>query len=273
MIKKEKKSNFEKLQSQSVKIKEKLIQTAAYIWKKIEKIPKIIKKAQVRKIIKRLFVIAFSVASAILLMIVSINLYMFLYTKDFIYTSVEDLPEKYTVIIPGARVYKNNVSFVVRDRIEAGADCIKKGKCQKVLISGDHGRKDYDEVNQMRKYMQRIYGLDGKIIFLDHAGFSTYETMYRARDIFLVDQAAIVTQKFHTVRSVYIARKLGIDAVAYTAPELNPFSNRIHASWTMREILARVKSFFLVLFKIPPTYLGEQIPIQGEASKSWDQAE
>ena len=223
--------------------------------------------------LKKLLVAFLAFSSLFLLVSASINIYMVCSTRKFVYDSVQDLPSRYTVIIPGARVYKNNVSFVVRDRIEGGAECVRKGKAQKVLISGDHGRREYDEVNQMRKYMQRIYGIDGGIIFLDHAGFSTYETMYRARDIFRVEDAVIVTQKFHTARAVYIARKLGIDAVAYEAPELNPFSARIHASWAFREYLARVKNFFLVLFKVPPTYLGEEIPIGGDASKSWDMAE
>lgn len=199
-----------------------------------------------------------------------INVYMSSYAKKYIYTNLDDVPEKYTVIVPGAKVYSNTVSFVVRDRIDAAARCIKNKKAQRVLISGDHGHKNYDEVNQMRKYMQKVYNTDGDLIFMDHAGFSTYETMYRARDIFCADNAVIVTQKFHTVRCVYIARKLGIDAVAYEAPELNRFSFKVHSSWNVREYFARVKSFFLVMFNVRPTYLGSKIPITGTASDSWD---
>lgn len=226
-----------------------------------------------KRAVKKLAAAFLSAFLLFLIVSASINIYMVCSTRKFVYDSISDLPPRYTVIIPGARVYRNNVSFVVRDRIEGGAECVKSGKGERILISGDHGRKDYDEVNQMRKYMQKIYGIDGGIIFLDHAGFSTYETMYRARDVFRVGDAVIVTQKFHTARAVYIARKMGIDAVAYAAPELNPFSARIHASWAVREYLARVKNFFLVLFDIPPTYLGEEIPIVGDASKSWDEIE
>lgn len=192
------------------------------------------------------------------------------YSKPYTYKDITSLPSKYTVIIPGAKVYKNTVSHVVRDRIEAGAACIKNEKAQKVLISGDHGRKEYDEVNQMRIYMQKIYGIDGDIIFLDHAGFSTYETMCRAKEIFCVEDAIVVTQKFHTARAVYIARKLGLDVVAYEAPEITGFSKRIHLSWTIRESLARVKSFFLILFRVKPTFLGEKIPITESSKASWD---
>lgn len=204
------------------------------------------------------------------LTVIGINAYMIHYAKPYIYKSVEALPQKYTVIVPGGKVYNTTVSHVVRDRIEAAASCIKAQKAARVLISGDHGRKNYDEVNQMRLYMQKIYAVDESLIFLDHAGFSTYETMYRAKAIFCVTDAVVTTQAFHTVRSVYIARKLGIDAVANEAPEVTRFTKRLKVHWIIRESLARVKTFFLVLFSAKPTYLGEQIPITGEAKASWD---
>ena len=225
---------------------------------------------------KKLKIIIFASLSLILMGIIflaGINIYMVNFAKPYIYTEIADLPESYTVILPGARVYSNNISLVVRDRIDGGVNCLKNGKGQKILISGDHGQKEYDEVNQMRLYMQRIYGINPEIIFMDHAGFSTYETMYRARDIFCVDTAVVVTQKFHTARAVYIGRKLGLNVVGYEAPELNPFSRQIHASWNTRECVARVKAFFMVMLKSKPTYLGEQIPITGNSKNSWDMTE
>ncbi len=222
------------------------------------------------KFLKHLALFALCAGVFIALGGVGINIYMIRFAKPYIYTSLKELPRKYTVIVPGGRVYSTTVSHVVRDRLEAAADCVKNGKAEKVLLSGDHGRKDYDEVNRMRIFMQQVYGIDGGILFMDHAGFSTYETMYRAKAIFCVDNAVIATQGFHLARSVYIARKLGLDAVAYKAPEIAPFSRRLHASWEIRECLARIKSFFLVCFKAKPTYLGEKIPIDGEAAKSWD---
>lgn len=222
---------------------------------------------------KKLFFFAFIIGIFLLLGILSINIYMIQFSKPYICADFSRLPERYTVIVPGARVYQNNISLVVRDRLEAASACVKNGKAQNILISGDHGRKDYDEVNQMRLYMQRIFGTAGDIIFLDHAGFSTYETMYRAKEIFCVENAIVVSQKFHLARAVYIAKKLGIDIVGVEAAELTPFSAKIHASWAIREVLARVKTFFLVLFNAKPTYLGEKIPITGEAKASWDMTE
>ncbi len=199
-----------------------------------------------------------------------INIYMVLYAKPYVYADVNSVPERYAVILPGAKVYSNTVSHVVRDRIEGSLLCIDAGKAKRILVSGDHGRKDYDEVNQIRLYMQNVYGTDGSLIFMDHAGFSTYETMYRARDVFCVKDAVIVTQKFHVYRSVYIARKLGIDAVALEAPEMVSYAKRLHRVWEFREFLARIKAFFSVAFNVKPTYLGNQIPITGDSSKSWD---
>ncbi|MCR5289046.1 MAG: YdcF family protein [Treponema sp.] len=222
------------------------------------------------RLLKKLFFAGFFTGIVIFLGALAINIYMIQYSKPYIYSDFSTLPKKYTVIVPGARVYKNNISFVVRDRLEAASTCINGGKAQKVLISGDHGTKEYDEVNRMRLYMQNIYKTAGEIIFLDHAGFSTYETMYRAKEIFCVNNAVVVTQRFHLTRSVYIAKKMGIDIVGFEAKELNPYSAKIHRSWTIRESLARVKTFFLVLFKTKPTYLGQIIPITGDSSASWD---
>ena len=110
-------------------------------------------------------------------------------------------------------------------------------------------------------------GVDPDDVFLDHAGFSTYESMYRARDVFEVKSAIVVTQKYHLYRSVYNARRLGIDAYGVAADKRvygKPVYNFV------RESLARCKDFFMCIFKPEPTYLGEVIPISGSASLSDD---
>ena len=201
---------------------------------------------------------------------IAVNIYIVHYAKPYVYSDVDLLPQRYAVILPGAKVYENNVSAVVRDRIEGSLQCVNMGKAERILVSGDHGRKDYDEVNQIRLYMQRVYGTEESIIFMDHAGFSTYETMYRARDVCCVKDAIIVTQKFHVYRSVYIARKLGIDAVALEAPEMIGYRKELRRAWEVREVLARMKAFFSVLSRPKPKYLGAQIPITGDSKESWD---
>ena len=222
------------------------------------------------KKIRLLLFVLFSLCVCTGLFCVGVNLYVIAYARPYVYRDVESLPSRYTVILPGAKVYRNTVSHVVADRIEGTLRCIQAGKAERILVSGDHGRRDYDEVNQILAYMQRVYGTDGSIIFLDHAGFSTYETVYRARDVFCVKDAIIVTQKFHVYRAVYIARRLGLDAVALEAPELYPYARTMRDSWELREFFARVKAFLYVAFGVRPTYLGEQIPITGDPAASRD---
>lgn len=206
----------------------------------------------------------------VFIFVLIINLYIYNYSKDYVFSDIEAVPQKYTAIVPGASVYGDKwVSNVLRDRIEGAVDLIELEKAEKFLVSGDHGTKEYDEVNASRKYVQRMHDLKESQIFMDHAGFSTYETMYRARDVFCVTDCCIVTQKFHVYRSVYIARKLGLDAVGYIAPEITPFSKRLHLSWECREVLARVKAWFSVLFNVKPTYLGPQIPVTGDGRETW----
>ena len=217
----------------------------------------------------------FLITSALLFVLAAIfcfivNVYMIRSTKEFVYSDIASLPQKYTVIIPGAKVYKTTVSHVVRDRLEAAVNLVHNQKASRYLVSGDHGRKNYDEVNGIKNFMCEYYTVEENDIFLDHAGFSTYETMYRARDIFCVDDAVIVTQKTFAHRAVWIARKLGLNAVVYEAPEVLPYAKRTKMAWKEREALARVKAFLDVTFHVKPKYLGSQIPITGNASDSWD---
>lgn len=223
------------------------------------------------KKLKKIVFVLFSIGFFCGFVCVAINIYMVQSTKKYIYDENQNFHEKYVVIVPGAKVYTTEtVSFVFRDRIECGVNLLKNGKVQKILISGDHGRKNYDEVNAAKKYIQTMHILDQELIFLDHAGFSTYETMYRARDVFCVTNAIITTQKFHIYRSVYIAKKLGLDVIGVVAPEINKFPKNIHISWEIREFFARVKAFFFVAFDIKPTFLGDKIPITGNGSTTWD---
>ena len=201
-----------------------------------------------------------------------INIYMVLSTKKYICAQQELVPSKTAVIVPGAKVYQGGyLSTAFKDRIVSGVELLETGKAEKILLSGDHGRKTYDEVNTGRNFILNNYPqIAREDIFMDHAGFSTYETMYRAKAVFCVEDAVIVTQKFHLARSIYIARKLGIDAAGYEAVESVGFRKRIRMSWALREYLARVKAFFAVAFRVKPTYLGDQIPITGDGTKSWD---
>ena len=157
-------------------------------------------------------------------------------------------------------------SPMLRDRLDKGIELYKAGAAPKLLLSGDNGQERYDEVNAMKEYALNA-GIPPEDIFMDHAGFSTYESMYRARDIFLVKKAIIITQRYHQYRALYTARGLGIDSYGVIA------APRVYAGQRyrdLREILARDKDFFKMIVKPEPTYLGEAIPISGSGLASHD---
>lgn len=171
------------------------------------------------------------------------------------------------ILVLGAGVKPDGtMSHMLHDRMAQGIELYKSGAGKKILASGDHGREDYDEVNTMKLFAVEN-GVPKEDIFLDHAGFSTYESMYRARDIFKCKKIIIVTQGYHLKRAVYDARALGLEA--YGVPsDPRAYGKKIHNS--VREFLARNKDFLYCIIKPQPTYLGEEIPICGDAKISDD---
>lgn len=181
--------------------------------------------------------------------------------RDHIVTSAEDAPTAQVAIVLGAKVSGGMLSPMLLDRVATGVALYQSGKVDKLLLSGDHGQTDYDEVNAMLAYALE-QGVPEEDVFTDHAGFSTYETMYRARDVFKVSDALVVTQGFHLPRAVYTARSLGLQATGVEA-DLRPYFNE--GRFALREWPARMKAFFqLHLTKPEPTYLGPEIPIDGD---------
>lgn len=256
--------------------KEKFLRFFEKFFKLASKIKKIrlpfIERFKHMSFVKKVFSLFFFFCAAVLFFSAFINLYMIFSTKKYIYSQKESVPSKTAIIVLGAKVYKGGyLSTAFKDRIMSGAELLSMGKAEKILLSGDHGRETYDEVNTGRNFVLRNYPeIAHEDIFMDHAGFSTYETMYRAKSVFCVKDAVVVSQAFHLPRAVYIARKLGIDAVGYRADETVGFRKAIRMSWALREYLARVKAFMSVTFHVKPTYLGGQIPITGDGTKSWD---
>ena len=163
------------------------------------------------------------------------------------------------IIILGAGIVEGKPSHMLEDRLLEGIKLYQNNISDKIIMSGDHGRKEYDEVNVMKNYaIQR--GVPSENIFMDHAGFSTYESIYRARDIFKARKVVIVTQKYHLYRALYIANQLGIEAYGVGA-DPRQYIGKTYRE--MREILARNKDFIKCIFKPEPTYLGETIPVNG----------
>ena len=202
-----------------------------------------------------------------LAVLAAMNVYVGHKAKDFLYPDAKSVPGAHTALILGAKVYHNGrLSHMLEDRVLTGLELYQQGKVNKLLLSGDHGRKGYDEVNAMRNYLLKK-GVPAQDIFLDHAGFNTYNSMYRARDVFQVQDVIVVTQQFHVPRSVYIARAIGLDAVGITA-DRRTYMRSSQLKSDTREILARVKAVLDVTRRAKPKFLGEKIPIQGDGRKT-----
>ena len=157
-------------------------------------------------------------------------------------------------------------SQYLADRLTTAFGLYDMGASSKLLMTGDHGREVYDEVNYMLDKAEE-HGIERKDVFTDHAGFSTYESIYRAKEIFGAKRIIIVTQEYHLYRSLYLAEKLGIEAYGVSA-SLHGYGSQDYQD--MRESLARMKDFFYALIKPEPTFLGESIPISGDAYPSHD---
>lgn len=173
------------------------------------------------------------------------------------YGDVAAVPEREVAIVPGAAIYQNQqLSPVFLGRANAAVALYKAGKARKILVSGDNSTVSHNEVDPAKKYLVS-QGIPEADIYLDHAGFDTYSTMYRARAIFGVTSAIIATQGYHLPRSLFLAQAQGIDAVGYRADAGNP---RIWAN-EGRESLARIKAVLDVVIHRSPKFLGDQIPI------------
>lgn len=157
-------------------------------------------------------------------------------------------------------------SDMLQDRLQRGVELYHKGAAPKLLMSGDHGRVDYDEVATMKQYAIDS-GIPSENIFMDHAGFSTYESIYRAKEIFQAEKILIVTQEYHLYRALYIANRLGLEAYGVSSDYRTYIGQAMR---DFREMLARVKDFGTCIIKPKPTYLGEAIPIFGNGNLTND---
>ena len=157
-------------------------------------------------------------------------------------------------------------SDMLQDRLQRGVELYHKGAAPKLLMSGDHGRVDYDEVATLKQYAIDS-GIPSENIFMDHAGFSTYESIYRAKEIFQAEKILIVTQEYHLYRALYIANRLGLEAYGVSSDYRTYIGQAMR---DFREMLARVKDFGTCIIKPKPTYLGEAIPIFGNGNLTND---
>ena len=197
----------------------------------------------------------------IAIIVLGINFYVRISTHKQIITGNEylNLSDIDCIIILGAGIWGDKPSPMLEDRLQEGINLYQNGVSDKIIMSGDHGRKEYDEVNIMKNYAIEK-GMPSENIFMDHAGFSTYESIYRAKDIFQAKKVVIVTQKYHLYRALYIANRLGLEAYGVGADP----RQYVGATYReIREVLARDKDFIKCIFKPEPTYLGDTIPVSG----------
>ena len=216
------------------------------------------KKKYLKRIIIAVIVLFIFVFTTVFL----INAYVKNSVKARILTSDEaaKLSEVDCILVLGCKVRDDGApSKMLQDRLTRGLELYTFGAAPKLLMSGDHGNEDYDEVGTMKQFAVDA-GIPSEDVFMDHAGFSTYESIYRAKEIFDTDKIIIVTQKYHLYRALYIAEKFGMEAYG-VASDYREYVGQ--TTRELREILARCKDFITTIIKQKPTYLGDVIPISG----------
>lgn len=180
--------------------------------------------------------------------------------KGKTFSDVNSIPTRKTALLLGtSKVLKNGrINLYFKYRIESAVELYKQGKFKYIIISGDNGRKIYDEPTDMKNELIKN-GVDSNCIYLDYAGFRTFDSMVRVREIFGQNEILIISQKFHNERAIYIAQKLGIKAIAFNALDV---SKRSGFKTMLRERFARVKVLVDFLIGAQPKFLGEKVVIR-----------
>jgi len=224
-------------------------------------------RGKTKRLIRKMLIPGGALLSALLVFVVATNIWVLASVPPLVYEKPGDVPKLEAALILGARVFSDGrMSHMMQDRADAGLELYRAGKVRKIIMSGDHGTKTYDEVNTVKNYLLS-QGVAAQDLFLDHAGFDTYDSLYRARDIFGVYSLVVVTQKFHLPRALYIGRSLGLEVYGYPADKRQyqgMFWNET------REVAARTKAFLDVSLGAKPKFLGEKIPVEGNSALSWD---
>ncbi len=191
-------------------------------------------------------------------------IYIWDVARPYIYASIDKTPPTQVALVLGASVTSGGaLSSILKERADRAILLYNAHKVSKILVTGDNATLSHDEVDPVGKYMV-AQGVRKSDIFLDHAGFDTYSSMYRARDVFDITSLTIVSQPFHLARAVYIARRLGLEA--YASPADTTGYNIYNYA---REIPATVKAMYDITFSRVPKYLGQQYPITENGESTW----
>lgn len=211
------------------------------------------------KVVGRLLAAVLAIAFAVVLVFAGTNAAAILTTQDDIVDQQAAASfDADAIIVLGASVYSDGTpSGILQDRLDDGIALYFAGAAPKIIMSGDNGTESYNECWAMKQYAIS-QGVPSEDVFCDHAGFSTYETMYRARHVFGADRVVIATQTYHLYRAIYDAQGVGMEAIGVPSD----YGEYVNQSWyDFREIFARTKDFFQVLMKTPSTYVGDPISL------------
>ena len=217
---------------------------------------------------KKLLKFVFAIIVLMIIAVLGINLFVRISTNKQILKEEDfaDLTDIDCIIVLGAGIWGDKPSPILEDRLITGIKLYQNDVSNKIIVSGDHGTKEHDEVNVMKNYVIEK-GVPSEDVFMDHAGLSTYDSIYRVKEIFQAKKIVIVTQKYHLYRALYIANSLGLEAYGAYA---EPTKYKGAAYRELREILARDKDFIKCIFKPEPTYLGDAIPVSGNGDVTND---
>lgn len=214
---------------------------------------------------KRFFLIISLAVVALLVLILACTMYIDAYADPYLYKTIKSVPFNKVGLLLGTskRLGDGSKNMYFYNRMQAAADLYHAGKVQYILVSGDNETIYYNEPKEMRKALMKLAVPDSAIV-LDHAGFSTFDSIIRSSKIFGQTSITVISQQFHNERAVFIARESGIVAVGFNARDVDAY----HGFKTqMRELLARVKVFLdLYILHEQPRYLGDKIPIPQPAN-------
>ncbi len=221
------------------------------------------RKIQLRRallILSALGVIGIAVLSGINWYVVSSG-----QTRIYSLDDTDNIPHTECILVLGAGLKEDGTpNFMLKDRLDTAISLYHAGISNRLLMTGDHGQKEYDEVNAMKQYALDA-GIPSEAIFMDHAGFSTYESACRAKKIFLVKSTIVITQEYHLYRAVYDISAFGIEAYGVPAKDISYKGQWIRDT---REILARAKDALWCFVKPDPSYLGNPIDILGDGNQT-----
>lgn len=210
--------------------------------------------------VKRIFMALLIGLGLLIAVVAACNIGVLSSCSGRLYDNAETVPHKCVAVMLGTnpKTKTGKMNYFYKHRIDAAVKLYQNGKIDRILISGDNSSKTYSEPDAMKADLMAA-GIPDSAIYLDFAGFSTYDSMVRAKKVFGLSEFMVVSQDFHNKRAVYIARQNGIDAIGFNVQ--NTLFRKWRIKMELREILARVKAVGEVVMNKKPHFLGEPIEI------------